>query len=233
MFDKWILSKIAYFCTLLNFHNMAKTEHYYVRFQPGCYYHIFNRSVDQKPLFVHSGNYEFFLKKYDAYISPVATTYSYALLNNHFHFGIKVHTEEGLTTFQKVSNPDLDNKRPASAHYIVAHQFQKFFQCYAMAFNKQQSRSGTLFQTPFKRCAIDPDADLMRLILYHHINPQKHGLAADFRDYPWTSYTRYLSNRPTKLPRGEVFDLFGGQDKFNAFHLMAWMEMEERFMIEE
>ncbi len=210
---------------------MAKTSHYYVQFEPDCYYHVFNRAIDRKALFASEGNYAYFLKQYDKFLSPLVSTLSYALPGNHFHLGIRVRPLHDLTTFRKLSN--LDPSRFSTPHALISHQFQRFFQSYAMAFNRQQNRMGTLFQTPFKRCAVDPD-DLPRLILYHHLNPQRHGLIYDFRQYPWTSYSSYLSDQPSRLPRAEVLALFGGKEGFIQQHLSAQQDLEdERWSIEE
>jgi hypothetical protein len=59
-----------------------------------------------------------------------------------------------------------------STHDIVSHQFGKFFQCYAMAFNEHHNRVGTLFQTPFKRALIDEEQYLLQLVYFIHANPQ-------------------------------------------------------------
>ncbi len=47
---------------------MAKTEHYYTKFEPNCFYHIYNRTVDEKPLFAKTDNYYYFLKRCVQYI---------------------------------------------------------------------------------------------------------------------------------------------------------------------
>ncbi len=210
---------------------MAKTAHYFVPFEPDCHYHVYNRAVDKKSLFASADNYAYFLRQYDKYLSPIITTLSYALLGNHFHLGIRIKPAEELANFLKLSN--LDVGRYTFPHALVAHQFQRLFQSYAMAYNKQQGRSGTLFQTPFKRCAVDPD-DLPRLILYHHLNPQRHRLVHDFSQYAWTSYTRYLNDRPTKLPREEVFKLFGDREQYIRQHQSVQQDLEDAaWMIED
>jgi putative transposase len=48
---------------------MAKTEHYYTQFEAGGFYHVYNRTIDQGKLFANYGNYVFFLKKFDEYLS--------------------------------------------------------------------------------------------------------------------------------------------------------------------
>lgn len=44
---------------------MAKIEHYYTKFEEDNFYHVYNRTVDRKPMFKNDGNYIFFMKKYD------------------------------------------------------------------------------------------------------------------------------------------------------------------------
>jgi hypothetical protein len=122
-----------------------------------------------------------------------------------------------LTTFE-LSNLNANPEPDTTAHDIVSHQFQKFFQSYAMAFNKQHNRVGTLFQTPFKRVFIYDSDYLTYMVYYVHANPQKHGLIDDFRDWKWSSYHSFLSEMPTSLYRDEVLAWFGGLEKFVEYH---------------
>ena len=55
----------------------------------GCYYHIYNRGNNRENLFIERRNYPYFLKLYAKHIQPVAETYAYCLLPNHFHFAIR------------------------------------------------------------------------------------------------------------------------------------------------
>ena len=82
------------------FWRMALTRHYYTKFEAGCFYHVYNRSVDRKPMFRSDANYEYFLHRYDHYISGYAETYAYSLMNNHFHLLIRVKDLTDLTTFE-------------------------------------------------------------------------------------------------------------------------------------
>ena len=177
-------------------------------------------------MFCNNGNYEFFLKKYDLYLSPVVDTYAYCLLGNHFHLLVRIktqqdlinfHQQQDLTTFKKLSNLKLSNL-PKTAHDIISHQFRKFFQSYAMAFNKQQNRTGTLFQTPFKRALVNDDSYFTRLIYYIHANPQVHGLIEDFKEWQWSRYQRMLIEKQTKLKKETVLDWFGNKQLFEKYH---------------
>ncbi|QXU41062.1 hypothetical protein [Pedobacter sp. D749] len=187
---------------------MAKTEHYYTKFEEGKFYHIYNRSIDRQPLFKSDANYRFFLNKLDQYLSNVLDVYAFCLLGNHFHLLIRV----------KESLASIDPNGDFSLHDIVSKQFRIFFQSYALAFNIQHKRIGTLFQTPFKRAEINDEFYLSRLIYYIHANPQKHKLVADFRDWKWSSYNRILLEIDTKLKKQEVLDWFGGKAAYLKFH---------------
>lgn len=196
---------------------MVKTEHYFTKFEEENFYHVYNRTVNKQPMFKTENNYEYFLKQYDKYLSPVVDTYCYCLLGNHFHLMIHINRLADLIAFKKLSNPE-DLQMDKTAHQIVSHQFKKFFQSYAMAFNKQHDRIGTLFQTPFKRTCVDKDDYFTHLIYYIHANPQLHGLIHDFREWKWSSYKRILMANLSKLKKKEVFDWFGGMTKYIQFH---------------
>ena len=58
----------------------------------GNYYHIYNRGNNRGDVFFEADNYNYFLKLYAKYIEPVAETFAWCLLKNHFHclFDLKV-----------------------------------------------------------------------------------------------------------------------------------------------
>ncbi|HNX55347.1 MAG TPA: hypothetical protein PLG33_00785 [Prolixibacteraceae bacterium] len=118
----------------------------------GNFYHIYNRGIDSCNLFTEPDNYEYFLSLYDKYISPVADTYAWVLMPNHFHFLVRLKEEKEivaslhLTGFQNLSGVEV--KQP--------HQhFSNLFNAYTKAFNKHTGRHGSLFERPFKRKLID------------------------------------------------------------------------------
>ncbi len=65
---------------------------------PGNFYHIYNRGIDSCNLFTEPDNYEYFLSLYDKYISPVANTYAWVLMPNHFHFLVRLKEEAEVAT---------------------------------------------------------------------------------------------------------------------------------------
>jgi putative transposase len=61
---------------------------------PGGYYHVFNRGNNGENVFLEKRNYPYFLSLYTKYIEPIAETYAYCLLRNHFHLLVRIKTEE-------------------------------------------------------------------------------------------------------------------------------------------
>jgi len=101
---------------------------------------------------------------------------------------------------------------------MISRQFSHFFNGYTQAINKQNNRTGKLFELPFRRIAVDNDAYFSMLVYYIYTNPQKHGLIDDFSEWPHCSYHSHLSDRTTKLNRQEVIEWFGSKEDYENFH---------------
>jgi len=106
-------------------------------------YHIYNRAVGSERLFKTDRNYQYFLSKYDKYISPVADTFCYCLMPNHFHLLLKIKDLSYLSSVLKIENAHSNNH--------ISQQFSNFFNAYTKAYNKENRRLGSLFMKPFKR----------------------------------------------------------------------------------
>jgi len=176
----------------------------------GAYYHIYNRGANRASVFTEKRNYCFFMERYAKYIEPVAFTYVYCLLDNHFHFVVRTKTPEEQK--ESLKNPETFRLLEPS------RQFSNLFNSYAKAFNKMYNRSGSLFEHPFRRIEIETDAHFVQLIAYIHRNPQEHSLADDFRNWPFSSYQAILTKQPTRVQRDEVLEWFGGLEGFLRHH---------------
>jgi REP element-mobilizing transposase RayT len=181
------------------------------KLHPSQFYHIFNRGINGCEVFFEEKNYAFFLQRYAKYVSPFADTYAYCLLNNHFHLLIQVKSEEELLSA-------ISARTDQPLYWFVSNAFSSFIQSYTRAMNKVYSRTGPLFENPFKRIEVCDDHYFTALIAYIHRNPMKHGLTEDFKKYVHSSYRTQLSNAPTKLKRQEVLNWFGGKNEYIAFH---------------
>ncbi len=193
----------------------------------GQYYHIYNRGNNRENLFVEKRNYPYFLQLYAKYIQPVALTYAYCLLPNHFHFLIRTRTEEEQETFHQEQIGSISEIDPISWDSHIdpifklrqpSRAFNNLCIAYARAFNKATGRTGALFASPFGRKIVDNDRYFITLIAYIHRNPQKHGFVADFREWPWSSYDAIRSSKATKIQRDEVLEWYGSLANFEDAH---------------
>ena len=182
---------------------------------PGTFYHVYNRGNNGQNIFFEKRNYALFLQKYAKYVSPVADTYAYCLLGNHFHILIRTKSEKEITLFKgdRVLNPVS-----LEAGKIVSLQFSHLFNSYTQTINKTYNRTGSLFERPFRRILVTSDAYFSQLVYYIHFNPQKHGFVDGFEDWEYSSYHSHLENKPTKLNRDEVIKWFGGKSEYQKFH---------------
>ena len=190
--------------------------------EPGEYFHIYNRGVDRSNIFFEDRNFAYFLRLYARHVSPVAQTYAYCLLPNHFHFLVRIRRErpqpdrpgfQNRVGLADESTPEKLDRR------AVSQAFNHWLAAYAKAINKGYERSGGLFQRHFGRIAVDSERYFAALVHYIHYNPQRHGLVPDFRDWRHSSYATLLSDRPTRLERATVLEWFGGREGFRRFHL--------------
>ncbi len=185
----------------------------------GTYYHIFNRGNNGENIFVEKRNYPYFLELYTKYITPIADTYAYSLLRNHFHYGVRIKEKEEIFGDPRLPK-NLAGLRDLSGlpENLPSQQFSNFFNAYAKSINKAYHRSGALFERPFGRKMITGEAHFVHLIKYIHFNPQKHGFVDDFREWKHSSYEALCSTAPTKLNRKETLWYFGGLEAFKKEH---------------
>ncbi|MBN2085406.1 MAG: transposase [Anaerolineales bacterium] len=177
---------------------------------PGGFFHIFNRGNNRENLFHEERKYEYFLRLYAHHVLPVADTYAYCLMKNHFHILVRI-------------KEDLDARDfPAG----FSKPFSNFFDAYARGFNRAYGRTGALFQRPFGRIPVVEKCHLLRLIAYIHQNPQKHGFAKNFRDWPYSSYHVFCAHAQDVIDPGKVMGLFGTRRVWNRSHLRMWSGAE-------
>lgn len=182
-------------------------------------YHIFNHAVSNDNLFTCDRNYLFFLKKYAEYIEPVADTFAYCLMPNHFHFAVRIKDEDTLLGHFKERKTLPEFQTLAGlVSALVSKQFSHFFNSYTQSFNKKHERKGTLFRKPFRRLRIDSEQYLRELISYIHNNPIHHGFADTVHDWKYSSFESYFSDKASLLKRDEIIDLFSDKENFYTFH---------------
>lgn len=181
------------------------------------FYHIYNRGVDKRTIFVDGADHIRFVEllylsnstqpvnirnireevdsvfKFDGGEKLVAIG-AYCLMPNHFHILVTPLVENGVQTFmRKVSTG------------------------YSMYFNKRYERSGVLFQGRYKSERVDSDEYLKYLYSYIHLNPLKliekdwkeiglkniSGAQEYLDDYRFSSYRDYCGS---ERGEGKILD---------------------------
>lgn len=195
----------------------------------GSYYHIFNRGINRQNIFFAERNYLYFFELLKKYLSAYIDILAYCLLPNHFHLIIRVKDALILPANDPIFLKDRIIETITDETEIgrlVSDQFRRLFISYTMAVNKQENRSGALFESKFKRLEIEDDNYLKYAIFYTHLNPEKHGIGLNFRKYNYSSYQSVLSSKPTKINRDLVLELFDGQEEFISYHKFLRDEKE-------
>ncbi|MEM0541419.1 hypothetical protein WFZ85_02220 [Flavobacterium sp. j3] len=173
------------------------------------YYHIFNRGINGCTIFNSNENKAFFLKQLDKYTNDKVSFFAYCLMDNHFHFVVRI---------------DEDEKQ-------VTQLFSNFFNSYVKAFNKQNNRTGSLFEKHFKRIRLKNEEYLRSLIVYVHLNPTHH-LGLDFEEYKFSSYQAILSSKESKIKKNEVMQLFDDKENFIFYHKQRKDKLTEEYTFE-
>ena len=174
---------------------------------------IYNRGNNGIDVFLETENYYYFLRLYAKYIEPIAETFAWCLLKNHFH--ILVRIKEKL----EINSEELSYSTTENPSVIdPSRQFSHFFNSYTQAINKRYNRTGSLFEKPFERKLVTSEKYFRQLIFYIHNNPVCHGFVEKVSLYPWSSYETIISDKPTKLKRSEVIEIYGDVENFIFYH---------------
>lgn len=190
-------------------------------FAEGEYYHIYNRGIEKRDIFLDQSDFNRFIvllrianSKEPVHIQKtrkkgqgltltndkekILEIGSYCLMSNHFHLLIKENTEGGISKFMS-----------------------KIMTAYTMYFNKRYERSGALFQGTFKAEHANSDEYLKYLFSYIHLNPvklinpdwkekgveNKNEVISFLKDYKYSSYLDYIgvNREENKIINKEVF----------------------------
>lgn len=191
------------------------------------FYHVYNRGVNRRKIFLKERDYAKFIQTVDYYtfinhrmkfseylaLSPQAQVdyfnkldqkaieiISFVLMPNHFHFLIKQTGEKGITNFMRI-----------------------FENSYTRYFNLKHGRIGHLFQGQFKAVRIETNEQLLHVSRYIHLNPLTSLVVksiSELEGYPWSSYPSYLTsnNSHSRLINIQpILDQFESNKKYQEF----------------
>ncbi len=213
----------------------------------GKFYHVFNRGNNYENIFLQKADYLHFINLYSLYIEPVAETFAWCLLKNHFHFLIRIKDEQDIGYFNSnyANSKDLDKKwktyfpaKQENKYSIKPNpekQFQHLFNAYARWFNQKYKRINALFAKNYNHLLVDNQEYLRNLIVYINNNPVKHGFVEHPIEYSWSSYLSIVSIKPTKLHKKAVLSYFDNVANFKHLHnpeINNNIEIIEKYIID-
>jgi putative transposase len=204
----------------------------------GYYYHIYNRGAGKLNLFRSKQDFKVFLHKYFHYTFISFDTYAWCLMNNHFHYLVKVRLP------QKQNDLFSKNKSQSLAFSFHGDQFEKFkpqsasrqighwMNSYTKYFNSKYSRSGTLIEGAFKRKRIINKSNFLHLVCYIHLNPVHHRITNSYTTYPYSSYKSILRNIDQHINIDELMHEFGSTENFKRTHKEFKLLLDDKYYLE-
>ncbi|MFH1208417.1 MAG: transposase [Candidatus Omnitrophota bacterium] len=108
----------------------------------------------------------------------------------------------------------------------VSQIMQKITPNYTKYYNSKYDRKGHLFPKRFRSVYVERNAYLPKLTRFIHLLPEQSGVAASFREYPYSSYAAYMANAKASVPINvaEVMELLGTavvEDPYERYMLSA------------
>lgn len=168
----------------------------------GGYYHVYNRGVEKRDIFLDDQDYRVFLHLLKYYLSPLdkqtehplanlqgfilvrprplanleteVDLLAFCLMPNHFHLLIRQITSDGMSKL-----------------------LRRILTTYSMYFNRRYERVGHLFQSSYKAVLVDRDEYLLHLSRYIHLNPSELTGITPI-NYGYSSYAYFLRKKWAK-----------------------------------
>lgn len=210
-------------------------------FTNGYWYHVFNRGIEGRPIFLSDRDYKRFISilsyyqyenvpmRYSFFIQlsfekqkralialkehdKQVTVASYCLMPNHFHLLIRQNSDDAIRSFMR----DVENS------------FSKYF-------NTKNTRIGPLFQGVFKAVFVETDEQLLHVSRYIHINPYVSSLVPfhGVFTYPWSSLRFYDTGTGSSLVETDhISGLFPSASMYRKFVIDQMKYAKERKQLE-
>ena len=183
------------------------------------YYHIYNRGVDKRQVFLDKWDYVRFIESTRGFnrVKPIGSLYR--LKKDKQRNPISPEGEIGfLQELQEAPLVDIICYclNPNHYHLLLRQRMDdgisKFMHKvnlgYTYYFNQKYKRSGALFQGKYKYKSVKSTFDLLKVSVYVNCNAQIHGIAKS-ENWPWSSYLDYAGIRKgTLCNKNEVLDEF-------------------------
>lgn len=200
------------------------------QFINGGYYHIYNRGVEKRKIFMDEQDYSVCLSYLKTYLMPKDMSKLQTIIANpEIDWGQKDRALKLLRMnnfYQKLSLGAFC-LMPNHFHFLVKQtdeniidQFMNsLFTRYSMYFNKKYKRVGKLFQGVYKAVLVKTDEQLIYLSRYIHRNPVSILQGIALQKYPYSSYGVYLKLFNNDWVDPEMVLSVFSTSKFNSYKL--------------
>ncbi len=212
-----------------------------IKFIPGSYYHICNRSNDEKSIFFDEKDYARFLFLILFYQAPVPF---YNLGRQVFHFvkhrmfNISPDIVKKILATRRVELNSFAIM-PNHFHLLVQEKIEKGISSYlqriqngyAKYFNTKYAKRGHLFQGAFRAVPVETNEQLLYLSAYIHRNPRELEEWENKEvNYLWSSYQDFTKqNRWGELLKpGIILDQFSNSDTYYDFVKTSTAKLKEK-----
>lgn len=144
---------------------------------PGYPQHIIQRGNNRQAISTCTADYQTLLALIDENARKYSVAiHAYVLMDNHFHLLATPETADGVPQLMQATG-----------------------RRYVRYFNDSQGRTGTLWEGRYRSTVIQPERYLLDCMVSIDLNPVRHGLVAQARDYPWSSHGHYAGLRVDRL----------------------------------
>ena len=206
-----------------------------VKFEEGKFYHIYNRGVEKRIIFMNDNDKWRFLQAlflFNDENSTLNLLWQLEREKGKVHFGIlKNFLKDKIKEREPLVKILADCLMPNHYHLIleeikengISRFMQKLGTGYTMYFNKKYNRVGSLFQGPFKAKLVDKELYLRYLLIYINIINPGELIKPDLRkeninnieeiilfaeNYPWSTNREYLNKRNSIITEKGIFNDF-------------------------
>lgn len=151
-------------------------------FEVGEYYHIYNRGVDKRSIFLDEDDMRRFydsIEKFNA-LDPIGSIYENSFIK-------KLGSEASKSEQDTLVNMTAHCANPNHFHLLLRQEAEKGIEKfmhkvgtgYTKYFNNKYKRSGSLFQGVFKSVHIDSNEYLLHVSAYVNLNNRVHQLGSE------------------------------------------------------
>ncbi len=181
------------------------------------FYHIYNRGVEKRKIFIDEGDHLRFIQtlQYYQFSGPkprfsthhrfkikdfsnnpkIVEIICYCLMPNHFHLLLKQVKEKGIQEFSS-----------------------KVLNSYTKYFNTKNRRIGPLLQGQFKAVPVENDEQLLHLSRYIHLNPFVSELSKYRENFPFSSFAEFISSSNNSICVKEyILDFYKNPQDYRSF----------------